>query len=76
MSTPIKYVPVAKFKKQTDLETHVRLAEIDNNKFVLVTDYIPSLNQHGRGYSIPYDNNIILEFISALVAIVEGDVKI
>jgi hypothetical protein len=76
MSTPVKYASVAKIKKQVDLETHVRLAEVDGIKFLEFMDYIPSLRQYGRGYYIPYDNDVITEVISALVAVVEGEVKI
>lgn len=76
MSASVKYVPVSKIRKQTDLETHVRLVEVDNIKFLELMDYIPSLSQYGRGYYMPYDSDVLTELISALVAVVEGDVKI
>ena len=36
--------------KAQDVETHVRLVEIDGITSVALSDYIPSLKEYGRSY--------------------------
>ncbi len=76
MATPAKIATVAKISKAPDLQTHVRLVAFEGVQIIELVDFIPSLGEFGRGYYIPNDTAVLTDMLGALVAIVEGDVKV
>jgi hypothetical protein len=76
MATPSRITLVQRVPKSVDLETHIRLVQIDSLQIVEFIDYIPSLGEYGRGYYVPKDDDRLTDIIGALVAIVEGSVKV
>jgi hypothetical protein len=76
MATPAKIATAAKIAKAPDLQTHVRLVGFGNVQIVEMVDFIPSLGEFGRGYYLPNDPAVLTELLGALVAIVEGEVKV
>lgn len=63
---------VAAFHKLPDLDTHVRVIEIEGQRRVELRDYIVSLGEYGRGYWFPEDD--LDRVIDALLAIKSGRV--
>lgn len=63
---------VAVFHKLPDLDTHVRIIEIDGQSRVELRDYIVSLDEYGRGYWFP--ENDLDAVIRALTSIKSGRV--
>lgn len=54
-------------RKTADLETHVRLVEVDGVSVLELRDYIPSLKEYGRGYWIPADGATVSQLAQALL---------
>lgn len=44
---------VGAIPKAPDLEAHVRVVEVENVRLVEIRDFIPSLQEYGRGYWLP-----------------------
>jgi len=42
--------------KSADLEVHVRLLSIEDRTIVEFVDYVPSLQQYGRGFWLPIED--------------------
>jgi len=42
--------------KSADLDVHVRLLSIEDRTIVEFVDYVPSLQQHGRGFWLPIED--------------------
>ena len=60
---------LARLPKSADLETHVRLLHLDERRIVEFVDYVPSLDQFGRGYWITVTGEAELDaLIAAVVA--------
>lgn len=68
----VQTTQVAAFRKLPDLDTHVRVIEIDGQRRVELRDHIVSLGEYGRGYWFPEDD--LDKVIDALVAIRNGRV--
>jgi hypothetical protein len=41
---------LARVKKLADLETHIRLVRVEGVEVLEFRDYVPSLDEYGRGY--------------------------
>jgi len=63
---------LAKIWKATDVEVHVRLADIDGLQFIEIMDYVPSIKSYGRGTYIPARPDFIDEIITALSSAAES----
>lgn len=63
---------VAEIAKAADLRTHVRVVEIDSVKVVELRDYIPSLDEYGRGYWLPLTEESVFGVMNALQEIVNS----
>ena len=53
--SPVKRKVLCKIGKGTDMEAHLRTVTVDNVTFVEIRDYIPSAQEYGRGYWVPFD---------------------
>lgn len=58
---------LAEFRKAADLDTHVRVVEVDGIKVLEFRDYIPSLGEYGRGYWFPADGTILNDVVQSLL---------
>lgn len=60
--------------KTGDLETHLRVVEVEGVRVVELRDYVPSLGEYGRGYWLPLNTDSIFSLINGLteVARTEG----
>lgn len=58
---------LAEFRKAPDLDTHVRVIEVDGLKVLEFRDYIPSLGEYGRGYWFPADGATINDVVQSLL---------
>lgn len=56
-------------RKAGDLETHVRTIEIDGSRYVELRDYIPSLEEYGRGYWFPFDKGFLVSLSKVIAEI-------
>lgn len=52
-ANPAKARVIGIVPKAPDLECHIRVVEIENVRVVEFRDFIPSLQEYGRGYWIP-----------------------
>jgi predicted RNA-binding protein YlxR (DUF448 family) len=52
----VRTTVLAKIKKSADLETHLRLVKVEGTEVVEFRDFIPSLEEYGRGYWIDAQN--------------------
>lgn len=53
VTNPANTRVVSTILKAPDLECHVRVVEVDGVRVVEFRDYIPSLDEYGRGYWLP-----------------------
>lgn len=58
---------LAKLRKSNDLETHVRALNIDGVGAVELRDYIPSLDEYGRGYWVLADKTVLAALGQAIM---------
>lgn len=72
---PVRQRVLARFDKAQDLETHVRLVEIDTITSLAISDYIISLDEYGRSYWLPRDPASLKLVAQALSNITE-DTKV
>lgn len=71
----VKETVLASFKKAADLETHVRLVQVEDRQVLEFRDYIPSLGEYGRGYWFsPDDRAGLNEVVNALIEVLNGEV--
>jgi hypothetical protein len=67
--TPASDTLYAEVPKAQDLVTRVRTVEVGGSTVVEMRDYIPSLQEYGRGYWVPLESNAITTIIDALMKI-------
>jgi hypothetical protein len=60
---------LASFRKATDLDTHVRVITIDGIRVVEIRDFVPSLEEYGRGYWFPAEAGVINEVVQAMLKV-------
>jgi hypothetical protein len=53
-----------KFRKGRDLEMHVSFTKIEGLEFVELRDFIPSLEEYGKGYLFP--SSLLAEVVEVL----------
>lgn len=58
---------LTQFRKASDLDTHVRVVEVDGLKVLEFRDYIPSLGEYGRGYWFPAEGPVLNEVVQSLL---------
>lgn len=74
MSTnPASTRVVGVIPKAPDLECHVRVIEIDNVRLVEIRDYIPSLQEYGRGYWIPMTEAALYGVMNAINEVLNSE---
>lgn len=61
-----------KVQKAADLETHLRIVDIDGTKYVEVRDYIISSKEYGRGYWLPLDKAVLSSLSRSLAEIAKA----
>jgi len=66
---------IGSIPKASDMECHVRIVEVDAVKVVELRDYIPSLQEYGRGYWMPMDENSVFGVIALLTEAINGNAK-
>ena len=59
MDYPVKARVLARVPKSKDIETHVRLVEVDGLTSVSISDFVVSLGEYGRGYWLPADERVL-----------------
>lgn len=62
---PVSYQMVGTVSKADDLEVVVRIARVEDESFVDVRDYIPSLGIYGRGTTVPV--NAVVDLAQLLI---------
>lgn len=55
--------------KANDLETHLRIVKVDGVRALELRDYIPSLDEYGRGYWLPLQREPLNELLQAMVRV-------
>lgn len=65
---------VGVFTKAADLQTHIRIVEIDNVKVMEFRDFIPSLSEYGRGYWTPLTEGAVYGILNAVTDIANAEV--
>jgi hypothetical protein len=69
---PVKQRVLASVPKSLDVETHVRLVEIDGHTSVALSDYIVSLGEYGRSYWMDPNESNLKMIAQALSQITSG----
>lgn len=59
--------------KAADLETHVRVTQVENVRVLELRDYIPSLGEYGRGYWIPMTKEAVFGLMNGLTEIANSE---
>jgi hypothetical protein len=59
--------------KATDLECRVRIVEVEGVRVIELRDYIPSLDEYGRGYWFPLNSDTIFSLINGLTDIARSE---
>lgn len=72
MQYPVRQRVLARMEKAQDVETHVRLVEIDNVTSVAISDYIVSLDEYGRSYWLPRDESVLRLIAQALSQVTDS----
>lgn len=70
---PAKKRVVAVVPKSADLECHVRVVEVENVRVLELRDYIPSLDEYGRGFWIPLSESAIFGVINGLTEVINSE---
>lgn len=60
-------------EKSSDLECHLRVVEIEGVNVVEMRDYIPSLQEYGRGYWLPLRSDVIFSLINGLTDVARAE---
>lgn len=64
---------VTTFIKAADLECHVRLVTVENVRVVEFRDYIPSLQEYGRGFWIPMTRDAVFTVLNGLTEVAQSE---
>lgn len=67
---------VATMLKAPDLECHVRIVEVDGVRVVEFRDYIPSLQDYGRGYWLPLTQASVYGAMNAMTDVLNSEPSI
>jgi hypothetical protein len=59
--------------KATDLECRVRIVDVEGVRVIELRDYIPSLDEYGRGYWFPLTSDTIFSLINGLTDIARSE---
>jgi hypothetical protein len=70
---PAKSRVVGVLPKAPDLECHVRVIEVENVRVAEFRDYIPSLEEYGRGYWLPMSESALYGAINAITEIINSE---
>lgn len=54
-------------RKAKDLDIHVRAVEVDGVRVLELRDWIPSLEEYGRGYWVPLERSKLNALASAVL---------
>lgn len=74
MSTnPASSRVVGVIAKAPDLECHVRVIDVENVRLVELRDYIPSLQEYGRGFWLPLTEAALYGVMNSLTEIVNSE---
>jgi hypothetical protein len=74
MSTNPAHIEVIQsLPKAVDLETHVRIVEIEGIRVLEFRDYITSLGEYGRGYWVPLNTDTVFGMVNALNEVVRRE---
>lgn len=57
------------FPKANDLETHLRVVEIDGLSYVELRDFVLSTKEYGRGYWLPLNKALLNELSKDLASL-------
>jgi hypothetical protein len=71
---PAKSRIVGVLPKAPDLECHIRIVEVENVRVVELRDYIPSLEEYGRGYWLPMTESALFGAINGLTEVINSEV--
>jgi hypothetical protein len=61
-------------QKAADLQTHIRIVEIDNVRVLEFRDFIPSLSEYGRGYWVPMTESAVYGILTIMNETVSTEV--
>lgn len=70
---PAKSRVVGILPKAPDLECHIRVIEVENVMVVELRDYIPSLEEYGRGYWLPLSETALYGTINSLTEVINSE---
>lgn len=68
-TNPAQVSVIQAVPKSVDLDCHVRVVEVEGVKVLEVRDYIPSLEEYGRGYWMPMNAESVFTLINALTEV-------
>lgn len=60
---------ITSFTKAADLQCHVRVVKVENVTVLELRDYIPSLEEYGRGYWVPMTKEAVFGLMNALTEV-------
>lgn len=64
---------ITTFTKAADLECHIRLITIENVRVMEFRDYIPSLQEYGRGYWVPMTKDAIFSVLNGITDVAHSE---
>lgn len=74
MSTnPASTRVVGVIPKAPDLDCHVRVVDVENVRLVELRDYIPSLDEYGRGYWMPLTEASMYGIMNAITEVLNSE---
>jgi len=59
--------------KATDLECHVRIVDVEGVRVIELRDFIPSLEEYGRGYWFPLNSDTIFSLINGMTDVAKSE---
>lgn len=59
--------------KAPDLECHVRVVDVENVRLVEVRDFIPSLQEYGRGYWVPMSEAALYGLMNSINEVLNSE---
>jgi hypothetical protein len=70
---PAKSRVIGVLPKAADLECHVRVVEVENVRVLEFRDYIPSLEEYGRGFWLPLTEASLFGAVNAITEILNSE---
>lgn len=76
ITNPAKVRVISVITKAPDLECHVRVVDIEGVRTAEFRDYIPSLDEYGRGYWMPLTQASLYGLMNGLTEVLNSEPSI